>query len=512
MAEVFRSRQIWFRVFIVSGILLGVVLLVQSIATYVYVSGNLVIEGAQYDAERRALSLQRSMRRVDTSDVAALESIIGDSLADWNDDLGWVRILDGFGNVIAEGGQTNGQISLFESLRDQLAARIAGLASGTGSGNGVAGPDGQGREAGPGFPSLGEYYEIRSSGDGQVLATLVQMRQAAIRGLGRGGGGFNTARQPAYLEIAVDLEGVSASFSPLRRNLFIGVSAAIALMATMIVVGLRVPHYLRGKQLEGQIELARAVQGNLLPAVAGRFGDAEVAADCTPVSEIGGDFYDIFDLPPHALGITLGDVSGKGVAAAPLMGFIHGAAQASSWKDSPQDHERASARLNDLLYRKTAMDRFVTLFWGYFDPEGSLFRYVNAGHCPPLLLRARTHGNEVTRLEEGGSVLGALPDATYKQSAVSVEDGDLLVLYSDGIIEAQNLAREEFGEARILAAIRRHWDESVSSIRDSILADVAAFRDGAEINDDQTLVVVRFRPAAEEVSGAEDTSVAAPVA
>lgn len=511
MAEVFRSRHVWFRVFIVSGILLGVVLLVQSVATYVYVSGNLVIERAQYDAERRALSLQRSMRRVDTSDVATLESIIEDSLADWDDMLGWVRILDGFGNVIAQGGQTSGQISLFESLRDRLAARIAALAETAGGdpatpGGNNAGPDG----AGSAFPGLGEYYEIRQSGEGRVLATLVQMRQAAISGLGRGGR-FPTTRTPAYLEIAVDLEGVSASFSPLRRNLFIGVSAAIALMGTMVFVGLRFPHYLRGKQLEGQIELARAVQGNLLPAVAGVFGNAEVAADCTPVSEIGGDFYDIFDLPPHALGITLGDVSGKGVAAAPLMGFIHGAAQASSWKDSPQDHERASARLNDLLYRKTAMDRFVTLFWGYFDPEGSLFRYVNAGHCPPLLLRARTHGNEVIRLEEGGSVLGALPDATYKQSAVRVEDGDLLVMYSDGIIEAQNLAREEFGEARILAAVRSHWDEAVSSIRDAILAEVARFRDGAEINDDQTLVVVRFRPEAQEVSGARDTGVATPV-
>lgn len=510
MAEVFRSRQIWFRVLIVSGIVLGVVLLIQSVATYVYVSGNLVVESARYDAERRALSLQRSMRRVDTSDVAALESIIGDSLADWDDSLGWVRILDAFGNVIAEGGQTSGQTSLFESLRDRLAARIAARSSG--SGEPGASSAGALEGEGPAFPSLGEYYEIRPSGDGQVLATLVQMRQSAIRGLGRAGGVAGTTRQPAYLEIAVDLEGVSASFSPLRRNLFIGVSAAFALMGTMIVVGLRLPRYLRGKQLEGQIELARAVQGNLLPAVAGEFGDAEVAADCTPVSEIGGDFYDIFDLPPHALGITLGDVSGKGVAAAPLMGFIHGAAQASSWKDSPEDHERASERLNDLLYRKTAMDRFVTLFWGYFDPEGSLFRYVNAGHCPPLLLRARTHGNEVVRLEEGGSVLGALPDATYKQSAVRVGDGDLLVLYSDGIIEAQNLAHEEYGEARILAAVRRHWDEAVSRIRDAILAEVAAFRDGAEINDDQTLVVVRFRPAAREMSGAEDAGVATPVA
>lgn len=510
MAEVFRSRQVWFRVFIVSGILLGVVLLVQSVATYVYVSGNLVIEAAQDRAQRRALSLQRSMRRVDTSDAAALESIIEDSLIDWDDTLGWVRILDGFGNVIAEGGQTSGQASLFESLRDRL-ARITAPGLGTGSGGAASGGN-NGGPAGPAFPGLGEYYEIRPSSEGRVLATFAQISPTAIRGLGRGGGAPGAARTPRYLEIAVDLEGVSASFSPLRRNLFIGVTAAIALMGTMVFVGLRFPHYLRGKQLEGQIELARAVQGNLLPAIAGRFGNAEVAADCTPVSEIGGDFYDIFDLPPHALGITLGDVSGKGVAAAPLMGFIHGAAQASSWKDSPEDHERASARLNDLLYRKTAMDRFVTLFWGYFDPEGSLFRYVNAGHCPPLLLRARTHGNEVTRLEEGGSVLGALPDATYKQSAVRVEDGDLLVMYSDGILEAQNLVREEFGEARILTVVRRHWDEAVSSIRDAILAEVAGFRDGAAINDDQTLVVVRFRPAAQEVSGAQDTGIAAPVA
>jgi sigma-B regulation protein RsbU (phosphoserine phosphatase) len=303
----------------------------------------------------------------------------------------------------------------------------------------------------------------------------------------------------------VDLASVSASFSPLRRNLIIGVSAAFALLGMVIAIGLRFPHYLRGKQLEGQMELARAVQGNLLPTSAARFRSAEIAADCTPASQIGGDFYDVFDLPGRELGVMLGDVSGKGVSAAPLMGFIHGAAHASSWTDSPRDHEQASGRLNDLLYKKTAMDRFVTLFWGYLEPRTALFRYVNAGHCPPVLFRSRTGGNELVRLDEGGPVLGALAGVGYRQGSVTVADGDLMVVYSDGIVEAANTIGEEFGEAGILSSVRNRWDGSASEIRDGILGDLAGFRDGASPHDDQTLVVVRFRP--QPVGGAPEEHV-----
>jgi sigma-B regulation protein RsbU (phosphoserine phosphatase) len=206
----------------------------------------------------------------------------------------------------------------------------------------------------------------------------------------------------------------------------------------------------------------------------------------------------------------LGDVSGKGFAAAPLMGFIHGAVHTSSWADSPLHHELATARLNELLHRKTAMDRFVTLFWGYFERDASRFRYVNAGHCPPVLFRARGRGNALVPLEEGGPVLGAIPGVEYRQGEVRVEQGDLLVMCSDGILEAANAAGEEFAEARILAAVRSHWEGSPADIRDAILTDLRRFRDGIEAHDDQTLVVVRFHPRETEASEIREAEVPVP--
>jgi hypothetical protein len=162
MAEVLKSRQIWFRVFVVSGIVLGLVLLVQTVATYVYVSGSLVVEGARRDAERKALSLQRSMRRVDMTDSEALSSIIEDSLADWEETVGWVRILDRSGNVLAQGGNAGGSSGILENSRNAPA------------GNGSVG-------------SGERYFEIQTTALGTVLVTAIPVRQLSLRGRARRG-------------------------------------------------------------------------------------------------------------------------------------------------------------------------------------------------------------------------------------------------------------------------------------------------------------------------------------
>jgi hypothetical protein len=494
MADTGKSRQIGFRIFIASGIILGVVLLVQTVATYVYVSGNLVVQAAEAEARTKGGFLRQSLARLDMDDAAAVDSVLLDALSDWEETVGWLRIRDQRGGIMAEAGAS--------ATSDPLSLE----------------------RFGPGQTAEVPDYEIRTTDLGRVLVVVTRLagpRRGVFSNVGRGrtpGGNGGpapgdagtgddvselapprppegpTPLPPTFLEIAVDMDSVSASFSGLRRNLIIGVSAGFALLFTVLLIAVRFPRYLRGKQLEGQMELARAVQGSLLGSSTPEFRNAEIAADCTPVSQIGGDFYDVFDLSGLTLGVMLGDVSGKGVSAAPLMGFIHGAVHASSWTDSAADHERASLRLNDLLFRKTAPERFVSLFWGYFEPGASVFRYVNAGHCPPMLFRSRTRGNELVRLEDGGPVLGALDDSTYRQGSVEVENGDVMVSYSDGILEATNAFGEEFGEARILSAVRKRWDSPVTAIRDGILKDLDAFRAGNAPSDDQTLVVVRFRP------------------
>jgi sigma-B regulation protein RsbU (phosphoserine phosphatase) len=194
---------------------------------------------------------------------------------------------------------------------------------------------------------------------------------------------------------------------------------------------------------------------------------------------------------------VLGDVSGKGISAALLMALIHGAIQSMSWTHSAKDHENATSSLNALLCRKTATERFSTLFWGYFDPKTSVLRYINAGHLPPLLIRTGEFGNlEVIRLETGGPVLGLIPDTPFTQGQQTIRKGDMLVAFSDGIVEATNFSGEEFGEQRLIDAIRRSQNESAANIRSAVLNRVNNYMNSEQAADDQTLFVVRFKHAA----------------
>jgi sigma-B regulation protein RsbU (phosphoserine phosphatase) len=253
--------------------------------------------------------------------------------------------------------------------------------------------------------------------------------------------------------------------------------------------------------VQGQVELARRVQADLLPERESDLPNFDFAAECIPAGEVGGDFCDMFRISDNRTAFILGDVSGKGISAALLMALIHGAIQSMSWTRSAEDHENATRSLNALLCRKTATERFSTLFWGYFDPKTSMLRYINAGHLPPLLIRTGEFGNlEVKRLETGGPVLGLIADTPFSQGQLLIRKGDVLVAFSDGIVEAPNFNSEEFGEQRLIDAIRDGWNESAGGIRNSVLNRVRSYMDDGQAVDDQTLMVVRFKdPAAEEI-------------
>src|SRR5262249_14265469 len=183
-----------------------------------------------------------------------------------------------------------------------------------------------------------------------------------------------------------------------------------------------------------------------------------------------------------------------GMAAGLLAGMICGAVHSTTWMESSFHHEDATERINDLVRRKTSADRFASLFWGYYDPEKSTFCYVNAGHLPMLLIRRKVGGDHrVERLEEGGPVLGIVEWGNYQQGIVHIEDGDLLVLFSDGIVEARNEEHDLFGEDRLLATIRQCADDSPEQIQDAILRAVKAHvgQDRAS-PDAQTLLIPAF--------------------
>jgi len=182
------------------------------------------------------------------------------------------------------------------------------------------------------------------------------------------------------------------------------------------------------------------------------------------------------------------------------MGLVHGAGRSSSWAGSRIEHEEASQKLNDLLCMRTAVERFASLFWCYYDPAENQLRYVNAGHLPPFVVTGANGSAEprLERLEDGGPVLGVIPGAMYRQGSVEFRAGDMLVLYSDGVVEASNAANEEFGEERLARLVLANRKRPAIEIRDEILRQVRAFVGGEQFQDDLTLLVVR---AGSEVAG-----------
>jgi phosphoserine phosphatase RsbU/P len=192
-----------------------------------------------------------------------------------------------------------------------------------------------------------------------------------------------------------------------------------------------------------------------------------------------------------------------------LASLIQGTAHASGWTHSAADHNAATEQLNRLLCERASQERFASLFWGYFDARSGLLHYVNCGHCAPLLFRAR--GGSVSRLCDGGPVLGLLPQARFEQGVERLERGDVLVLYSDGVIEAANANGAEFGEHRLIAAVESNLDGDPAEIRDRILRSVREFTGSGVLVDDQTLLAIRYtalRPAIDEIGSVTSRSIA----
>lgn len=239
-------------------------------------------------------------------------------------------------------------------------------------------------------------------------------------------------------------------------------------------------------RMEQEMRIAAEIQQALLPK-AGRSGTFfRAAAASLPCRSIGGDFYDYVDLSNGSLGFALGDVAGKGPPAALLSAMMQGifAAQAAS-SDPPS---LTVNRVNLALYRRGIESRFVTLMYGALYPDGRL-QYCNAGHNPPLVVGP----TDFRRLERGGPIVGLFEGATYEEETVTLESGDWLIVYSDGVSEALSAEGEEYGEARILSCVRRNLAAEPQTLLDALFADVREFARGAAQNDDITAMVLRFR-------------------
>jgi sigma-B regulation protein RsbU (phosphoserine phosphatase) len=235
---------------------------------------------------------------------------------------------------------------------------------------------------------------------------------------------------------------------------------------------------------EHEIAEARAIQEGFLPKEIAQLAGYEISAAWQSARVVGGDYFDVLSFDEERVGLCIADVAGKGLPAALLMSNLQAAVRGLA---SPSlAPEELCARLNALLCRNMASDRFVTLFYAHLDGRSRQMQYVSAGHNSPFVLHA---DGSHERLREGGGVLGVFANQAFKSGLAQLHSGDRLVLYTDGVTEAWNADEEEFGEDRLFAVLQENRQQSAAAIQKEILQAVSSFSPGTW-RDDATLLVV----------------------
>ena len=238
-------------------------------------------------------------------------------------------------------------------------------------------------------------------------------------------------------------------------------------------------------RLDQEMKIAAEIQRALLPQAAHSTQHFKTAAASLPCRSIGGDFYDYLDLPGQRFGLALGDVAGKGPPAALLSAMLQGifAAQVSSMEGPAATIQR----VNEALIKRSIENRFVTLLYGMLTSDGQ-FTYCNAGHNPPLIVGRKG----LRRLEKGGPIVGLFEWAMFEEETVTLDAGDWLVVFSDGVSEALSATGEEFGEARIVELMTGFHGSEPRPLIESLFARVREFTAGAPQSDDVTAMVLCY--------------------
>ncbi len=237
-----------------------------------------------------------------------------------------------------------------------------------------------------------------------------------------------------------------------------------------------------------ELEIAKQVQARLFPQTLPPLKTLEYAGICIQARKVGGDYYDFLDLGRERLGFVIGDISGKGIAAALLMANLQAnlRSQCAIALDQPQ---RLLCSVNQLFCDNTPDGSFATLFFAEYDDAASCLRYANCGHLPALLLRS---DNTVERLDSTATVLGIFKNWDCEIEERQLHPGDTLALYTDGITESYNSADEQFGEQRLIEALQRHREASSQTALASIVDEVQRFSPH-EQHDDITLIIAKHR-------------------
>ncbi|HJR06416.1 MAG TPA: SpoIIE family protein phosphatase [Pyrinomonadaceae bacterium] len=277
------------------------------------------------------------------------------------------------------------------------------------------------------------------------------------------------------------------------------------------------------ERLEREVEIAADVQAQLFPRRVPLLRGAEIVGECRAARGVAGDYYDYVEIAPGLIAFALGDVAGKGISAALVMSNLQASlrAQATILAErmrtttraaatttavvggSGQDIEmpcgvtgvdtscaveQMAASINEQLCHSTDSNRFATLFIALYDDETRLLRYTNAGHNAALLIRA---DGSIEHLTEGGTVLGAFEWARYTEARATLERGDVLVIYSDGISEADNARGAEYTEHRLAHLVRKNRNKTADELRQLIFTEIDNWTGGQERDDDQTVVIIK---------------------
>ena len=304
------------------------------------------------------------------------------------------------------------------------------------------------------------------------------------------------------LGVGANVFGIIYADSPLADNRFTGdhlkLLTTLASVAAIRVENARLTEeQIERERLEREQQVASEIQQRFLPSKAPQVTGYELQGISFPCYEIGGDYYDFIEREGGNLIVALGDVSGKGTAAALLMSSLHAAVHAQA--DANDSIVKTIAAVNRYLVESIPPNRFVTLFYAELDPKSGALAFLNAGHNPPLIVHA---GGTMEQLASGGLPLGILADADFREGRTKLYPGDVLVIYSDGVSEAVNPNGEEFGATRLYEVVARNLDTSASGIRDRIESALTKFCQGTPAADDITLVIVKRLAEATEVAAA----------
>jgi sigma-B regulation protein RsbU (phosphoserine phosphatase) len=289
--------------------------------------------------------------------------------------------------------------------------------------------------------------------------------------------------------------GIIYADSPIAESRFtedhLKVLTTLASVAAIRVENARLmEEQIQRERLEQELQLASEIQQRFQPTAPPVVPGYELQGISFPCYEIGGDYYDFIEREDGRLVVTLGDVSGKGTAAALLMSSLHAAVHAQA--ASHNSLAETISAVNNYLADNTPTNRFVTLFYAELDPQTGGLSFINAGHNPPLIVH---HAGTVENLAAGGLPLGIRQDAEYREGRTQLQPSDVLVIYSDGVSEATSPQGEEFGTDRLYEVVARNLDASAAGIRDRIEAALTKWAQGTPAGDDITLVIVKRQPA-----------------